>query len=211
MRHLQPPHVAHFESSICSQLQFEDKEFRFSVPLLQAGSAPLRTSRRLTGNYPRQSGHIDTEESALPEAIPRGCLTKPLDYSQVTRKPEVVKLSREACKVESELILQAFLASHSQRMFCSPPCLENPRPEGAESTLTENAPSPFHAEPEQHCMLPDPNRTRLFLLPLDGVHFRFNLLALGLRQIPHGGLNGLVAHQLLNGLRSMPDCSSFVQ
>ena len=30
-----------------------------------------------------------------------------------------------------------------------PPCLENPRPEGAESTLTENAPSPFHAEPKQ--------------------------------------------------------------
>jgi hypothetical protein len=30
-----------------------------------------------------------------------------------------------------------------------PPCLENPRPEGAESTLTETAASPFHAEPEQ--------------------------------------------------------------
>jgi hypothetical protein len=30
-----------------------------------------------------------------------------------------------------------------------PPCLENPRPEGAESTLTENAPSPFQAEPRQ--------------------------------------------------------------
>ena len=29
-----------------------------------------------------------------------------------------------------------------------PPCLENPRPEGAEFTLTENAPSPFHAEPK---------------------------------------------------------------
>jgi hypothetical protein len=28
-----------------------------------------------------------------------------------------------------------------------PTCLENPRPEGAESTLTENAASPFHAEP----------------------------------------------------------------
>ncbi len=28
-----------------------------------------------------------------------------------------------------------------------PPCLENPRPGGAESTLTENAASPFHAEP----------------------------------------------------------------
>jgi len=29
-----------------------------------------------------------------------------------------------------------------------PSCLENPRPEGAESTLTENAPSPFQAEPK---------------------------------------------------------------
>ena len=28
-----------------------------------------------------------------------------------------------------------------------PQCLENPRPAGAESTLTENAPSPFQAEP----------------------------------------------------------------
>ena len=30
-----------------------------------------------------------------------------------------------------------------------PPCLENLRPEGAESTLTENAASLFHAEPKQ--------------------------------------------------------------
>ena len=30
-----------------------------------------------------------------------------------------------------------------------PQCLENPRPVGAESTLTENARSPFHAEPRQ--------------------------------------------------------------
>src|SRR2546426_5637831 len=30
-----------------------------------------------------------------------------------------------------------------------PPCLENPRPEEAESTLTENVASPFHAEPRQ--------------------------------------------------------------
>src|SRR5712691_1479976 len=38
-----------------------------------------------------------------------------------------------------------------------PPCLENPRPEGAESTLTENAASPFHAEPKhlrQHITMP---------------------------------------------------------
>ncbi len=34
-----------------------------------------------------------------------------------------------------------------------PPCLENPRPEGAESTLTENAPSPFHAEPKHRWMI----------------------------------------------------------
>ena len=38
-------------------------------------------------------------------------------------------------------------------------------------------------------------------LPLDGVHLRFDLLALSLCQIPHRGLNGLVAHQLLNGLQ----------
>jgi hypothetical protein len=31
-----------------------------------------------------------------------------------------------------------------------PQCLENPRPAGAESTLTENVASPFHAEPAQN-------------------------------------------------------------
>ena len=31
-----------------------------------------------------------------------------------------------------------------------PSCLENPRPEGAESSQTENVTSPFQAEPEQH-------------------------------------------------------------
>jgi hypothetical protein len=34
-----------------------------------------------------------------------------------------------------------------------PPCLENPRPEGAELTLTENAPPPFHAEPKQSSLM----------------------------------------------------------
>ena len=32
------------------------------------------------------------------------------------------------------------------------PCLENPRPKGAESSLTENVTSPFQAEPTQHHM-----------------------------------------------------------
>jgi hypothetical protein len=31
-----------------------------------------------------------------------------------------------------------------------PSCLENLRPAGAKSTLTENASSPFHAEARQH-------------------------------------------------------------
>src|SRR5215469_16279252 len=35
-----------------------------------------------------------------------------------------------------------------------PPCLENPRPTGAESTLTENVASPFHAEPGQVLYFP---------------------------------------------------------
>ena len=33
-------------------------------------------------------------------------------------------------------------------------CLENPRPEGAESSLTENVASPFQAEPTQIRVLP---------------------------------------------------------
>ena len=31
-------------------------------------------------------------------------------------------------------------------------CLENPRPEGAESSLTENVASPFQAEPTHLCV-----------------------------------------------------------
>src|ERR1035437_4944670 len=39
-----------------------------------------------------------------------------------------------------------------------PPCLENPRPEGTESTLTENAASPFHAEPKHSHLYLSPRR-----------------------------------------------------
>jgi len=48
------------------------------------------------------------------------------------------------------------LCTENQKQSSSddrPPCLENPRPEGAESTLMENAASPFHAEPKQVCIL----------------------------------------------------------
>jgi len=40
-------------------------------------------------------------------------------------------------------------------------CLENPRPEGAESSLTENVTSPFQAEPTHVC--------RIEVLPLASV------------------------------------------
>src|ERR1039457_7664515 len=40
------------------------------------------------------------------------------------------------------------LAPHARRLSDDrPSCLENPRPAGAESTLTENVASPFQAEP----------------------------------------------------------------
>jgi hypothetical protein len=43
-------------------------------------------------------------------------------------------------------------AEHSHPVTASDdrfPCLENPRPKGAESSLTENVTSPFQAEPAQ--------------------------------------------------------------
>ena len=40
-----------------------------------------------------------------------------------------------------------FSSCCSRHRTIDPQCLENPRPAGAESTLTENARSPFHAEP----------------------------------------------------------------
>ena len=40
-------------------------------------------------------------------------------------------------------------AQHKSHRTIDPQCLENPRPEGAESTLTGNAASPFPAEPRQ--------------------------------------------------------------
>jgi hypothetical protein len=43
----------------------------------------------------------------------------------------------------------ALCIAENQSSDDRPPCLENPRPKGAESTLTENALSPFHAEPKQ--------------------------------------------------------------
>src|SRR5215471_5936073 len=45
-------------------------------------------------------------------------------------------------------------AQHTGHRTIDPPCLKNPRPEGAESTLTGNAASPFPAEPRQSGMLP---------------------------------------------------------
>jgi hypothetical protein len=45
-------------------------------------------------------------------------------------------------------------ARHMSHRTIDPQCLENPRPEGAEPTLTENVASPFHAEPRHLAFLP---------------------------------------------------------
>ena len=43
----------------------------------------------------------------------------------------------------------SFLRPPNLHRIERPPCLENPRPEGAEYLLAESAPAPFHAEPGQ--------------------------------------------------------------
>jgi hypothetical protein len=44
----------------------------------------------------------------------------------------------------------ALCSERKQSSDDRPTCLENPRPAGAESTLTENVASPFQAEPRHH-------------------------------------------------------------
>ena len=44
-------------------------------------------------------------------------------------------------------VLALHIDNHKKSSDDRPRCLENPRPAGAESTLTENVASPFHAEP----------------------------------------------------------------
>ncbi len=48
------------------------------------------------------------------------------------------------------------------------PCLENPRPKGAESSLTENVTSPFQAEPTHA-------EVTIHLQLVAGCHIRFQL------------------------------------
>src|SRR6266851_2468568 len=48
-----------------------------------------------------------------------------------------------------------------------PSCLENPRPQGAESSLTENVTSPFQAEPAQECYSETIERTQVNRPPSD--------------------------------------------
>src|SRR5579863_6543272 len=49
-------------------------------------------------------------------------------------------------------VLALHIGNHKKSSDDRPRCLENPRSAGAESTLTENVASPFHAEPRHsHC------------------------------------------------------------
>ena len=53
-------------------------------------------------------------------------------------------------------VLALHTDNHKKSSDDRPRCLENPRPAGAESTLTENVASPFHAEPRHyHPLTPD--------------------------------------------------------
>ena len=70
-------------------------------------------------------------------------------------------------------------AQHESHRTIDPQCLENPRPVGAESTLTENAPSPFQAEPRHNHMLKlrqklesDPSHPS-HLLTVHGLGYKF--------------------------------------
>ena len=53
------------------------------------------------------------------------------------------------CLAAREFTLSRLHSNREKLSDDRPQCLENPRPEGAESTLTENVASPFHAEPTQ--------------------------------------------------------------
>ena len=50
-----------------------------------------------------------------------------------------------------ELDLSRCALNRNQYRTIDPQCLENPRPKGGISTLTENVSSPFHAEPGHKC------------------------------------------------------------
>ena len=53
-------------------------------------------------------------------------------------------------------VLALHIDNHKKSSDDRPRCLENSRPAGAESTLTENVASPFHAEPRHHDHAPVP-------------------------------------------------------
>jgi hypothetical protein len=58
--------------------------------------------------------------------------------------------SSSRCSAAREPILSRCALRGKSHRTIDPHASKNPRPAGAESTLTENASSPFHAEPRQH-------------------------------------------------------------
>jgi predicted PurR-regulated permease PerM len=79
-----------------------------------------------------------------------------------------------------------------------PSCLENPRPEGAESTLTENAGSPFPAEPAHITVVLAGFLAILFdpvVVILEKLHLPRGVAAAGI-VLAGMGLIGLLGHEL---------------
>jgi len=74
-------------------------------------------------------------------------------------RDNLVGSSSRCLAAREALLSRCALTTSTESSDDRPTCPENPRPEGAESTLTENAASPFQAEP-RHGLLQSPVKTR---------------------------------------------------
>ena len=72
--------------------------------------------------------------------------------------------SSSRCPAARDALLALHTDDQKESSDDRPACLENPRPAGAESTLTENVASPFQAEPRHICP-PEQMTHRNFLSP----------------------------------------------
>src|SRR5260370_37882924 len=64
-------------------------------------------------------------------------------------RDNLVELTERMLNSAGAAPLALYIHNRTQASDDRLPCLKNPRPEGAESSLTESASSPFQAEPAQ--------------------------------------------------------------
>jgi hypothetical protein len=128
---------------------------------------PAGSARRTAGRDPRGSrsqvrtGSRPATTSPAADAVFEVCTLFHLSYNDLAGR-NGSRHCRDATMLRDNLVglIEPMLSSAGANPLAlrtatkkpsddRPPCLENPRPEGAELTLTENAPPPFHAEPKQ--------------------------------------------------------------